>query len=62
MVDGGYHDNPEQRERDALKDTILEVCGIALLRLKTIDSRIEAKMAAFPTAVMQGDSIGEGAL
>ncbi|HEY0211904.1 AAA domain-containing protein [Acerihabitans sp.] len=61
-LDGGYHDNPEQRERDALKDTILDVCGIALLRLKTIDSRIEAKIAAFLTAVMLEDSLEEGAL
>ncbi|MBS0054578.1 AAA domain-containing protein [Yersinia sp. Marseille-Q3913] len=61
-VDGGYHDNTEQHERDALKDAILGKCGIALLRLRTIDSQIEAKIAAFLTRVLQEDTIEEGAL
>ncbi|RML31793.1 ATP-binding protein [Pseudomonas savastanoi pv. glycinea] len=46
-VDGGYHDDPLQIERDAVKNSILNKCGIPLLRLRTIESRIEEKVAAF---------------
>jgi hypothetical protein len=46
-VDGGFHDTALQAERDALKNSILEKCGLPLLRLKTIESRIEEKIAAF---------------
>lgn len=46
-VDGGSHDLPEQAERDALKDSILSKSGIPLLRLRTVESRIEARVGAF---------------
>ncbi|HFK4062907.1 TPA: AAA domain-containing protein [Kluyvera ascorbata] len=46
-IDGGTHEHSEQRERDALKESILQTCGIGLLRLRTIDSQIEDKIAVF---------------
>lgn len=46
-VDGGAHDAPVQAERDALKDSILEKSGIAVLRLRTVESRIEDRLAQF---------------
>ena len=46
-VDGGHHDEPMQIERDLLKDSILDKSGISLLRLKTVESRIEEKIARF---------------
>ncbi|WP_207283674.1 AAA domain-containing protein [Pseudomonas sp. FW300-N2F2] len=48
-VDGGSHDTPEQAKLDALKDSILGKCGIPLLRLRTVESRIEERVAAFVT-------------
>lgn len=58
-IDGGAHERPEQRERDALKEAILQICGIALLRLRTIDSQIEAKIAAFLTQAMQDNRVDD---
>ncbi|MDQ1093908.1 RecA/RadA recombinase [Xanthomonas sacchari] len=46
-VDGGYHDRPDQAERDALKNAILAKSGIPLLRLRTVQSGIEEKIATF---------------
>lgn len=46
-VDGGSHDKPDQAERDALKDSILRKCEIPLLRLRTVESRIEQRVAVF---------------
>ena len=46
-VDGAYHDTMPQAERDALKDSILAKSGIALLRLKTVESHIEKRIAEF---------------
>lgn len=46
-VDGGSHDKPDQAERDALKNSILEKSNIPLLRLRTVESRIEDKVAQF---------------
>ncbi|MHC8373574.1 AAA domain-containing protein [Pseudomonas sp. MDT1-85] len=46
-VDGGSHGETEQVERDALKNSILQKCDIPLLRLRTIESHIEEKLAAF---------------
>ncbi|HET7863901.1 MAG TPA: AAA domain-containing protein, partial [Burkholderiaceae bacterium] len=46
-VDGGSHDRAEQAERDALKNSILEKSRIPLLRLRTIESRIEERVATF---------------
>lgn len=46
-VDGESHAAPRQAERDALKNRILEVSGLPLLRLRTVDSHVEEKIAAF---------------
>jgi hypothetical protein len=46
-VDGGTHSVARQAERDALKDGILKKCGIPLLRLRTVESRIEERVADF---------------
>ncbi len=46
-VDGGSHEEAEQAERDAVKNSILQKCDIPLLRLKTIESSIEEKVAVF---------------
>ncbi|WNJ81218.1 AAA domain-containing protein [Cedecea neteri] len=46
-IDGHHHEMPKQRERDELKNTILKESGIALLRLKTTDSKVEEKIANF---------------
>lgn len=48
-VDGGSHDRPDQAARDALKDGILAKSGIAILRLRTVESRIEERIAEFIT-------------
>lgn len=46
-VDGGSHDRPDQAERDALKNSILAKSGILVLRLRTVESRIEERIAEF---------------
>lgn len=46
-VDGRSHSTEEQAERDELKNNILKKSNIPLLRLKTIDSNIEEKIAEF---------------
>lgn len=46
-VDGASHDRPDQAERDALKNSILKKSSIPLLRLRTVESRIEERVAAF---------------
>lgn len=46
-VDGASHDRPDQAERDALKNSILEKSNIQLLRLRTVESRIEERVATF---------------
>ncbi|WP_158901736.1 AAA domain-containing protein [Burkholderia sp. L27(2015)] len=46
-VDGGFHEKPEQTERDALKNSILEKSHLPLLRMQTIESRIEEKVTRF---------------
>lgn len=46
-VDGGSHDEPDQAARDALKNNILAKSGISILRLRTVESRIEEKIAGF---------------
>lgn len=46
-VDGGSHDHPEQAERDALKNAILAKSGIPILRLRTVESDIKERTAAF---------------
>lgn len=46
-VDGASHDRPDQAERDALKNSILEKSRIPLLRLRTVESRIKERVATF---------------
>ncbi|VWD20319.1 AAA domain-containing protein [Burkholderia contaminans] len=46
-VDGGSHGMAQQIERDALKDSILRKSEIPLLRLQTVESHIEERIAAF---------------
>jgi very-short-patch-repair endonuclease len=46
-VDGGSHDRPDQATRDALKDDILARSGIPILRLRTVESGIEERIAEF---------------
>lgn len=46
-VDGASHDRPDQAERDALKNSILEKSHIPLLRLRTVESRIKERVATF---------------
>ncbi|MBN3802529.1 DUF2726 domain-containing protein [Paraburkholderia sp. Ac-20336] len=46
-VDGGSHDRPEQAARDALKNSILAKSGLPILRLRTVESGIEEKVAGF---------------
>ncbi|MCJ1887497.1 AAA domain-containing protein [Pseudomonas sp. LA21] len=46
-VDGGSHDRPDQATRDALKNGILEKSGVPILRLRTVESRIEERIDAF---------------
>ena len=46
-VDGDAHVAPEQAARDALKDSILAKSGLHMLRLRTVESGIMAKIAGF---------------
>ncbi|MDP2715096.1 AAA domain-containing protein [Rheinheimera sp.] len=46
-VDGGSHEQPDQAARDALKSGILTKSGISILRLRTVESRIEERIADF---------------
>lgn len=46
-VDGGSHERPDQAARDALKNGILAKSGISILRLRTVESRIEERIADF---------------
>lgn len=46
-VDGSSHDQSTQAERDALKNSILAKSHIPILRLRTVESRIEEKIAGF---------------
>lgn len=49
-VDGGSHDRPEQAARDALKNSILAKSDLPILRLRTIESGIEERVAEFLAA------------
>ena len=46
-VDGGSHSRPDQAARDALKNGILTRSGIPILRLRTVESRIEERITDF---------------
>jgi len=50
-VDGGGHDKPQQKQWDALKNSILPKGGLPLLRLKTVESHIEEKIEKFLVTV-----------
>ncbi|MGL4723863.1 MAG: AAA domain-containing protein [Scandinavium sp.] len=52
-VDGGYHLQKAQIERDELKNSILAKCGLPLLRLRTIDSNIEDKLTEFLDGLLE---------
>ncbi|PCE21542.1 AAA domain-containing protein [Burkholderia ubonensis] len=49
-VDGGSHDRPEQAARDDLKNSILAKSDLPILRLRTVESGIEEKVAGFLAA------------
>ncbi|BCQ30087.1 hypothetical protein NK8_82780 (plasmid) [Caballeronia sp. NK8] len=49
-VDGASHNTAEQAARDALKNSILAKSGLAILRLRTVESGIEEKVEAFLAA------------
>jgi RecA/RadA recombinase len=49
-VDGGSHERPEQAARDALKNSILAKSDLPILRLRTVESGIEEKVAGFLVA------------
>ncbi|WP_279047625.1 AAA domain-containing protein [Cedecea davisae] len=51
-VDGGYHLESAQAERDELKNSILKKCNLPLLRLRTIDSNIEGKLDVFLSGLL----------
>lgn len=51
-VDGGYHLENAQAERDELKNSILKKCNLPLLRLRTIDSNIEGKLDVFLSGLL----------
>lgn len=55
-VDGGDHDKPEQADRDARKNSILQKSNIPILRLRTVESHIEDKIAAFLEQWKSGSS------
>ena len=51
-VDGEHHNYPDQAERDELKRELLQKSGIPLLRLRTIDSQLEARISRFLEEVL----------
>lgn len=56
-VDGGYHFQSVQLERDELKNNILYKSGLPLLRLRTIDSNIEAKLEEFLSGLLMHNGV-----
>jgi very-short-patch-repair endonuclease len=46
-VDGSSHDQPDQAARDALKNGVLAKSGVPILRLRTVESRIEERIGDF---------------
>ncbi|MQA18050.1 AAA domain-containing protein [Rugamonas rivuli] len=55
-VDGGSHETKPQSARDALKESILHKSGIPLLRLRTVESFIEERVAEFLDQWAMGSS------
>ncbi len=56
-VDGSWHDNEEQKRRDALKDSILHKARIPLCRVKTTDGDVTSKVTEFLSEHMRSDII-----
>lgn len=52
-VDSSFHNNMKQRERDSLKDSILQKSNLPILRLKTIESHIEEKISNFFDRILE---------
>lgn len=59
-VDGGTHDATAQKERDALKDSILDKCGLPLLRLRTVESYVEDRLGHFLSKCITRESLPLG--
>lgn len=59
-VDGGTHVTKQQSARDALKESILHKSGIPLLRLRTVESFIEERVAQFLDQWAMGSSGATG--
>lgn len=57
-VDGDTHNAPTQAGRDALKDSILKKAGIPLLRLRTVESRVEERVDEFLSQWASGTAAG----
>lgn len=55
-VDGGYHLESAQIERDELKNSILKKCNLPLLRLRTIDSDTEEKLDVFLSNLSESEA------
>ena len=53
-VDGASHAMSQQREWDALKNSILQKGGLPLLRLQTVESGIEMKIERFIRSAIEG--------
>lgn len=53
-VDGESHDMPDQMERDEVKNSVLGKTKIPLLRLRTIESRIEERLEVFLREIVEG--------
>lgn len=56
-IDGEHHNYPDQAERDELKRELLEKSNIPLLRLRTIDSRIESRIRYFLDEVLSQQTL-----
>lgn len=52
-VDGGHHNTPEQKRRDALKNSILEKAGLPLLRLNTDEAHVSRNISSFLDTLRQ---------
>lgn len=59
-VDGGFHDKADQAVRDSLKNSILAKSGLSILRLRTVESGIEEKIAGFLSTWMNTAPSAEG--
>lgn len=53
-IDGGYHELTEQKERDALKESILKKASVPLMRIRTVEGHVENKIADFLNKCLKG--------